>query len=488
MMKKLETLRRKENPNPHKLESLKAKCETMQEQDQADYESRISLASKWFRLISKCTPKRTAHRTDLSPWIKPSTSHMMKKLETLRRKENPNPHKLESLKAKCETMQEQDQADYESRLFQGRETSRIFKSFKSLRRSKLSPILTWNERQTSKEGRAELLCEYFASITETNHDYSVIEDPHTHGDLSLIISADEISNELSVLDPSKSRGEDKLPASVMKETANKLKTSLFNIFKNIKRLTQVPARRKHGIIIPIYKGGKISDVGNYRPVTLLNTPIKVFERIIYKRLMEVITHHCSSAQYGFMKRRSTILQLLKSITMIYDAAAEEFLLLLFDFSKAFDKINHGIMVKKLSLLGLDRNFYYIIKSYLTGRTQSVRIEDHLSAPRIVQTGVPQGSVLGPLFFLLYINDLPSIIYSSTALMFADDLKLFFRGTTNSLDQLQQDLINLELWSTQNHLLFNAKKCNMLVFNFQIPPSLKFMGNVLSDINCVKDWN
>ena len=73
--------------------------------------------------------------------------------------------------------------------------------------------------------------EYFASITETNHDYSVNEDPHTHGDLSLIISADEISNELSVLDPYKSRGEEKLPASVMKETANKLKTSLFNIFK-----------------------------------------------------------------------------------------------------------------------------------------------------------------------------------------------------------------------------------------------------------------
>ena len=124
-----------------------------------------------FSLISKCTKIRTAHRTDLSPWIKPSTSHMMKKLETLRCKENPSPHKLESLKAKRETMQEQDQADYESRIFQGRDTSRIFKYFKSLRRSKLSPILTRNERlETSKEGRAELLCEYFASITETNHE------------------------------------------------------------------------------------------------------------------------------------------------------------------------------------------------------------------------------------------------------------------------------------------------------------------------------
>ena len=193
-----------------------------------------------------------------------------------------------------------------------------------------------------------------------------------------------------------------------------------------------------------------------------------------------------SSRRGRLRFSLPKVKLLKSITMIYDAAAEESLLLLFDFSKAFDKINHGIMLKKLSLLGLDRNFYYIIKSYLTGRTQSVRIEDHLSAPRIVQTGVSQGSVLGLLFFLLYINDVLSIIYSSIALMFADDLKLFFRGTMNSLDQLQQDLINLELWNTQNHLLFNAKKCNMLVFNFQIPPSLKFMGNVLSDINSVKD--
>ena len=101
-----------------------------------------------------------------------------------------------------------------------------------------------------------------------------------------------------------------------------------------------------------------------------------FESIIYKRLMEVITHHCSSAQYGFMKIKFTILQLLKSITMIYDATAEESILLLFDFSKTFDKINRRIMLKNLSLLGLDSNFYYIIKSYLTGKTQSVRIEDH----------------------------------------------------------------------------------------------------------------
>ena len=119
-------------------------------------------------------------------------------------------------------------------------------------------------------------------------------------------------------------------------------------------------------------------------------------------------------------------------------------------------------MKKLLQIPISKALFELIQDYLLGRTQKVRIGNQLSNERTVTSGVPQGSVLGPLFFLIYINDLPSVVFSSLALLFADDLKLPCNGRREqeSLEKLQTDLQALHNWSVQNHLLFNLKKCSI----------------------------
>ena len=145
----------------------------------------------------------------------------------------------------------------------------------------------------------------------------------------------------------------------------------------------------------------------------------------------------------------------------------ENLFVLFDFSKAFDKIKRSILMKKLLQIPISKALFELIQDYLLGRTQKVRIGDQLSNERTVTSGKPQGSVLGPLFFLIYMNDLPTVVFSSMALLFADDLKLIVKGRAEqeTLEKLQIDLQTLHNWSMQNHLLFNLKKCSMSDFQY-----------------------
>ena len=150
------------------------------------------------------------------------------------------------------------------------------------------------------------------------------------------------------------------------------------------------------------------------------------------------------------------------------------LLALLDFSKAFDKIKHDIVLKKLLQLGVSENFVLLLRDYPNRRTQRVKINNSLSDKRSITSGVPQGSILGPLFFLIYINDQPSVVFSSVALLFADDLKLIYSGSPEQLKRLQSDIDDLLSWSTQNCLLFNAKKCSVIEF---VPGKNKRKTNV-----------
>ena len=149
------------------------------------------------------------------------------------------------------------------------------------------------------------------------------------------------------------------------------------------------------MVSPIYKVGNRNDVTNYRPVTLLNIISKVLEKQIAKPLMKQLLEFVCKNQIGFLPRRSVIVQLLLSLSTIYEnigVASEYNFLVLFDFSKAFDKIKHSILLKKLLQLGLNKEFFHLIMNYLTGRTQSVKINGKESASRNVTSGVPQGSV------------------------------------------------------------------------------------------------
>ena len=194
---------------------------------------------------------------------------------------------------------------------------------------------------------------------------------------------------------------------------------------------------------------------NYRPVTLLNIISKVFEKLVLKFFSEHLLNSITSCQFGFVPRRSVILQLILSLFNIFEniSASEEFcFLVLFDFSKAFDKIKHSVLMKKLARMKIPRRLFLLIKDYLTARTQSVNVDGYQSEKRLVSCGFPQGSVLGPILFLIYINNLTNVVFSSPALLFADDLKLIHCSKKHSLETLQVDLNNIHNWNFQNCLL------------------------------------
>ena len=208
--------------------------------------------------------------------------------------------------------------------------------------------------------------------------------------------------------------------------AEAIASSLHNIFKNAKRLGKYPTKWKKGIVTPIIKKRSKSKVENDRPVTLLDIAGKNHERCKYISLYNHFVKFVSSQQFSFQSRKSTFIHFATCLHRIhFDNDNSKKGLLFFDFAKAFDKVNNKILVTKLLSLGVPKSMLAVIADYLQNRCQAVRINDQISSWAHVLSGVPQGSLLGHLLFLIFVNDLPDSIFFSTAYLFADDLKLYF---------------------------------------------------------------
>ena len=212
----------------------------------------------------------------------------------------------------------------------------------------------------------------------------------------------------------------------------------------------------------MHKKDDKSDIENYRPVSPLSVISKILERIIFKRLYEHFEKIFHKAQYGFRKNRSTIVQLLKFLQLVYNGHenGDSIETVFTDYSKAFDRVDHGISLRKLFEQGVRDKNLKLIKSYLKERFQVVRVNGEISNSEKVTSGVSQGSNLGPLFFLVFINDLPDKC-NTVIPLFADDAK--FISINLGRDEFQKDLDNVNLWTLENNMPFNVDKCTHLNF-------------------------
>ena len=183
----------------------------------------------------------------------------------------------------------------------------------------------------------------------------------------------------------------------------------------------LPSEWQIHCIIPIFKAGNKNSVSNYRPISLLCIVSKVFECIIYNKVINSIFDHISTSQFGFLKGHSTLQQLF--LKRIYEQKTQTDVIYL-DFSKAFNRVPHNLLLLKLWQIGITGDRWWWFKPYLYNWFQCVCLNSSYSTFLPVLTGVPQGSILGPLLFLVYINDLFLSIHHSNALSFADDTKLF----------------------------------------------------------------
>ena len=321
-------------------------------------------------------------------------------------------------------------------------------------------------KSTNEQEQANILSDYFSEVLEKEPDGDIpflsprrlLTAPLT----DVVISEEKVLKRLKNLNPTKSSGPDGLHPRIIKEVATSLSPIIHKLFTKSLETGYVPEDWKQANITAIYKKGSKSDPGNYRPVSLTCILSKEGEA----HIKEAIEHHFmanrlfSSKQYAFIRGRSTLLQFLKVLEHWTEELDNGGTIdnINMDFTKAFDKVPHRRLIHKLKQYGIGGNVLRWIENFLSNRQQTVVVNGYRSDTKPVLSGIPQGSVLGALLFIIYINDMPDAI-ESNMFLFADDTKFFH--CVNSIEDaiiIQDDIRKLEEWSNNWLLKFHPDKC------------------------------
>ena len=278
----------------------------------------------------------------------------------------------------------------------------------------------------------------------------------------LLLTEEAVKQKLKNLNTSKAMGPDGIPSIILKELCNELSLPLCNIFNKSLSEGQVPKDWKTAEVTAIFKKGSKPDPGNYRPVSLTSISCKVLESLVTDQIRTFMETNSlfSKCQHGFRNHRSCVTQLLEVLNdlskMIEDGDCIDIIYL--DFSKAFDTVPHQRLLTKLNAYGIDGNLLKWIESFLSERRQRVRVNQSYSNYSPVSSGIPQGSILGPLLFIIFINDLPDDI-TCICKIFADDTKIYNSHKNHIL--IQNDLLKFLKWAEKWLLKFNKSKCSVL---------------------------
>lgn len=441
-------------------------------------------------LVELNIPKKS-YRKKTSPWLKSIPRNLYKQRTKLwnefklaRQTYGRHSHltlqklyKFNEINATLRSEVLNAQIKYEENLAENRATKpKLFHSYirnRKLDRPRVGPLRVDGELSDDPNIMANAFVEAFSSVF-------VIEsalDPSPHqvcqGNISSVqFHPVNVEAQLKALDVDSAMGPDRLHPRLLKECASDLAYPLSVIFNMSMADGTLPQSWKVSHVCPIYKKGSRSDPLNYRPISLNPIPCKSMERIICKTLFGFMDDHLifDDSQFGFRPNRAVTDQLLLTydyITYWYDQG-QVVDLILFDFVKAFDRVHHQTLIDKLVTIGISGNLLQWITSFLLGRSMKVSINGLTSVSKPVLSGVPQGSVLGPLLFLIFINHTCSQIQCNYK-MFADDLKLYFHssalsyGCSLSLPGMQDNIDQLASTAASWGLRFSASKCVHLRF-------------------------
>jgi hypothetical protein len=307
----------------------------------------------------------------------------------------------------------------------------------------------------------------------------------------LKISETDIISAINRIPNKMTSGPDGLPGFLVRDCRYVLVEPLMIIFNASLESGCFPKEWKKSKVCPVFKSGKPSNISDYRPISLSSNFSKIFEIVLHSYIYSSVRSRFSPRQHGFIDRRSTMSNLLTFSQYVSESldTQQQVDTIYTDFTKAFDQIDHNIIIKKLDMFGFSNKLIAFFESYPSGRQQYVHYHGVSSYPYATNSGVPQGSVLGPLIFTLFINDLPSVL-DCEVLLYADDAKIF--QTINSLsdaDNLQRNLDRLNIWCTSNKLNLNPRKCKVMTYcrkKSEIPFVYSIGNTSLERCETVKD--
>lgn len=341
--------------------------------------------------------------------------------------------------------------------------------------------MSFDGHKTSDCSRiCELFNNYFHSVFAQPKSDHVPTETLEHSNNSIVnISSIEITEVLvrkylKTINVNKSAGPDGIHPLLIRHCADRLTTPVTFIFNLSFGSGCVPEIWKRAFVTPIPKGPVSQNVENYRPISKLCHLGKIQEKIVTDQLLSVVQRAITRNQHGFCRQRGVNSNLLTFTELILEAMDSGFQVdvVYTDFAKAFDKICHNTLLLKLWRLGIHGDLFRWIKSYIGNRSQAVVLSGHCSEYKIIPSGVPQGSHLGPLLFVLYVNDITESIEHSRVLLYADDTKIF-RIIRNEEDVhlLQQDIRSFEGYCAQNNLFLNPDKCFSITYTRKKNPKV-----------------
>ena len=337
-------------------------------------------------------------------------------------------------------------------------------------RSSVGPLKVDSQIVTEPKEMADLLAQQFQSVYSTprfTETQSNNENLFNETDLQSVFhfTEDEIEKCIGKISNSASAGPDGIPAIFLKKCAPYLKYPLWMLWMSSMEHSSIPYWLKTSNITPIFKGGSKQVPKNYRPVVLTSHLTKTFERILVDRIGKFLEEHnlYNKRQHGFRKNRSCLSQLIQHhqeiIEILENNNSVDVMYL--DFAKAFDKVDHGILLRKLTHMGFEHRMIAWIREFLFSREQAVVVEGVKSPYLKAKSGVPQGTVLGPVLFLIYVSDIDSELEHARASSFADDTRLIMEvKVLEDVQKLQDDLYRVYNWTRKNNMDFADKFVHM----------------------------
>ena len=364
---------------------------------------------------------------------------------------------------------------------------------KTRSRPSIPALIHNNSFITDDDAKAELFNKYFSSVfVHDDMQRPLLSTPVKEAISSIDFDVVDVFDTLQKESCKLSKGPDGIPHIVYRKLAAVLACPLYLIYKESLETGSLPYIWKEAKVIPVHKKGPRGVVDNYRPISLTCVACRILERLVRKAIINHCLRHniITEKQHGFVHRRSTVTQMLECLNCWSQAFENNEIVKVayLDFKKAFDKVSHPKLLQVLENKGIRGHLLEWIRSFLANRTRAVIVNNARSTLSPVLSGVPQGSVLGPLFFILYINDLANVPLRSEIVLFADDCKLFVKSPKNAIQDvcLQNDLDYISRWTRAMQLSLSVSKCQLLTINGTNDFPFKIEGEKLTDATEVRD--